>query len=90
MNRLSTRAKRTLMAFVLLGATAFALFPNLLTSSTDPSASLTIHNAAAQPYGLSVGLTWWVLGMTLAAGYFIYVYRSFRGKLVLPSEEGGY
>jgi cytochrome d ubiquinol oxidase subunit II len=74
----------------MLGATAFALYPNLLTSSTDPSASLTIHNAAAQAYGLSVGLTWWIVGMVLVSGYFIYVYRSFRGKVTPPAEDAGY
>jgi len=74
----------------MLGSTAFALYPNLLTSSLDPSASLTIYNTAAQPYGLSVGLSWWIVGMVLASGYFIYVYRSFRGKVALPTEDTGY
>jgi cytochrome bd ubiquinol oxidase subunit II len=74
----------------MLGGTAFALYPNLLTSSTDPSASLTIHNTASQAYGLSVGLTWWIVGMVLVSGYFVYVYRSFRGKVTLPAEDAGY
>jgi cytochrome d ubiquinol oxidase subunit II len=80
----------TLFILGMLGATAFALYPNLLTSSTDPSASLTIHNSAAQAYGLSVGLSWWIVGMVLVTGYFIYVYRSFRGKVTLPTEDAGY
>jgi cytochrome bd ubiquinol oxidase subunit II len=80
----------TLFILGMLGGTAFALYPNLLISSTDPSASLTIHNTAAQAYGLSVGLTWWIVGMVLVSGYFIYVYRSFRGKVALPTEDTGY
>jgi cytochrome d ubiquinol oxidase subunit II len=80
----------TLFILAMLGGTAFALYPNLLTSSTDPSASLTIHNTAAQPYGLGVGLSWWIVGMVLVSGYFIYVYRSFRGKVALPTEDAGY
>jgi len=35
---------------------------------------------------LSVGFVWWSIGMVLAAGYFIFVYRMFRGKVRL--EEG--
>ena len=80
----------TLFMVGMLGGTAFALYPNLLTSSTDPSASLTIYNTAAQAYGLTVGLSWWIVGMVLVAGYFIYVYRSFRGKVMLPSEDADY
>jgi cytochrome bd ubiquinol oxidase subunit II len=74
----------------MLGGTAFALYPNLLTSSTDPAFSLTAHNAAAQQYGLTVGLMWWVPGIILASGYFVYVYRSFRGKVSLPAQGDGY
>jgi cytochrome d ubiquinol oxidase subunit II len=73
-----------------LGGTAFALYPNLLSSSTDPALSLTAHNVAAQQYGLTVGLVWWTLGILLAAAYFIYLYRSFRGKVSLPDDGSGY
>ena len=44
------------------------------------SYSLTVHNAAADPYGLRIGLLWWIVGMTLASGYTIFVYRHFAGK----------
>jgi cytochrome d ubiquinol oxidase subunit II len=64
----------------MLASTAFGLYPNVLPASTDPKYSLTIYNTAAQPYGLSVGLTWWIFGMLLASGYFVYMYRSFHGK----------
>jgi cytochrome bd ubiquinol oxidase subunit II len=80
----------TLFILGMLGGTAFALYPNLLTSSIEHSASLTIYNTAAQPYGLTVGLTWWIVGMVLVSGYIVYVYRSFRGKVTLPSEDAGY
>ena len=74
----------------MLASTAFCLYPTLLPASTDPSYSLTIHNTAAQAYGLSVGLVWWIVGMILAAGYFVYVYRAFRGKVILPADDTGY
>jgi len=64
----------------MLACTAFGLYPNVLPASTDPAYSLTIYNTAAQQYGLSVGFTWWLFGMLLTAGYFVYVYRSFHGK----------
>jgi cytochrome d ubiquinol oxidase subunit II len=73
------------IAFMLVGAAA-ALYPNVLPASTDPSLSLTVHNAKAGEHGLQVGLVWWSLGLVIALGYFFYVYRMFRGKVRL--EEG--
>ncbi len=64
----------------MLASTAFGLYPNVLPASTDPKFSLTIYNTAAGHYGLSAGLTWWICGIILTAGYFVYVYRSFHGK----------
>jgi cytochrome bd ubiquinol oxidase subunit II len=78
-------------AFIIgmLAATAFSSYPVLLKSSIDPAFSLTVDNAKAPEYGLSVGFVWWILGFVLVAGYFTFIYRSFRGKVKL-SEEGGY
>ena len=72
---------------MLVGA-AFALYPVVLPASTDPAYSLTIYNTAAGHHGLTVGLTWWILGMVLALGYFVLLYRMFRGNVRL--EGGGY
>jgi len=72
---------------MLLGAVV-ALYPVVLPASTDPAYNLTIHNAAAGHHGLTVGLIWWTLGMILSVGYFVYIYRMFRGKVQL--EGGGY
>jgi cytochrome bd ubiquinol oxidase subunit II len=65
----------------MLAGAAVALYPMLLPSSTDPSLSLTVYNAAAGEYGLKVGLVWWSIGMVLAMTYFVIVYRMFRGKV---------
>jgi cytochrome bd ubiquinol oxidase subunit II len=83
------RQKHDFLAFLsssafiggMLASTAFGMYPAVLPASTEPAYSLTIYNTAAQTYGLSVGLTWWVLGIVLAGGYFAYVYRSFHGKV---------
>jgi cytochrome bd ubiquinol oxidase subunit II len=71
---------------MLVGA-VFALYPNVLPASTGANFSLTIYNTAAGAHGLRVGFVWWTLGMILAIGYFVFVYRMFRGKVRL--EEGG-
>jgi cytochrome bd ubiquinol oxidase subunit II len=70
---------------MLVGA-AFALYPVVLPATTDPAYNLTIYNTAAGHHGLSVGLTWWILGVILAIGYFVFVFRMFRGKVRLERE----
>jgi cytochrome d ubiquinol oxidase subunit II len=71
----------------MLATSAFALFPNVLPA-TDSINSLTVSNAAAPPYGLAVGLAWWIIGMVLAAIYLVLIYRLFRGKVRLEDDEG--
>jgi cytochrome d ubiquinol oxidase subunit II len=92
----ATRKGQELRAFLascvyitgmLVGA-VFALYPVVLPASTDPAFNLTIYNSAAGQHGLRVGLVWWTLGMILSVGYFVFVYRMFRGKVQL--EGGGY
>ena len=70
---------------MLVGA-AFALYPNVLPASTGANLSLTIANTATGAHGMTVGFVWWSMGMVLAAVYFIFLYRMFRGKVRL--EEG--
>jgi cytochrome d ubiquinol oxidase subunit II len=70
---------------MLVGA-AFGLYPVVLPASTDPAYGLTIYNTAAGRHGLIVGLTWWMLGIILALGYFVLLYRMFRGKVRLEGE----
>jgi cytochrome d ubiquinol oxidase subunit II len=90
----ATRTENEKLAFVASGAyitgmlvgAVFALYPVVLPASTDPSYSLTIHNAAAGRHGLGVGFVWWTIGMTLALGYFVFIYRMFKGKVQI---EGG-
>lgn len=72
----------------MLTSAAFGMYPYLLPASTGSPFSLTIHNAAADEYGLGIGLVWWIPGMILAAGYAVYAYRHFAGKV--RSEERAY
>ncbi len=75
------------LVFMLVGAAA-GVYPNLLSSTTDPALNITIYNAHAGHYALSVGLIWWILGMAIAVGYFVFVYRMFRGKVTATSRHG--
>jgi cytochrome bd ubiquinol oxidase subunit II len=71
---------------MLVGA-AFALYPVVLPAR-DHQYDLTIYNTAAGIHGLNVGLVWWPLSALLAVGYFVFVYRKFRGKV--QAGEGHY
>lgn len=84
--KLAFAASSVYISGMLVGA-AFALYPVLLPAR-DREYSLTVHNAAAGAHGLHVGLAWWTLGAVLAVGYFLFIYRMFRGKVQLG--EGHY
>jgi cytochrome d ubiquinol oxidase subunit II len=72
----------------MLASAACALYPYVLPSNADPRHGLTIWNSAAGNYGLRVALAWFMPGMVLVMGYFLFVYRHFAGKV--RAEEEGY
>ncbi len=74
----------------MLTSVAFGLYPYVLPARTDPAYALTVHNAKAADYGLRVGLVWWVIGMILVAGYFVFLYRHFAGKVEVGADTEGY
>jgi cytochrome d ubiquinol oxidase subunit II len=74
------------IAGLLVGA-ALALYPVVLPARNHQY-DLTIANSSAGIHGLTVGLVWWTIGALLALGYFVYVYRMFRGKVQVG--EGHY
>jgi cytochrome d ubiquinol oxidase subunit II len=65
---------------MMLGGAVYGLYPNVLPA-LDPAHSLTIENAKAGAYGLSVGLIWWPIGIIIALGYFTFLFRTFKGKV---------
>ena len=72
----------------MLGGAAFGIYPDVLPAAMNRTNSLTIYNTAAARHGLSVGLVWWSIGIVIAIGYFVFVYRVFKGKVVLEAGEG--
>jgi len=85
-DKVAFTASALYMTGMLVGA-AFGLYPTVLPASTGPQYSLTIYNTAAGHHGLMVGLAWWILGLALALTYFIFVYRTFRGKVQVEEER---
>ena len=77
------------LVFMLVGAAA-AVYPNLLMATTDPALNITVYNAHSGQHALSIGLIWWSFGMAVAVGYFVFVYRMFKGKVALTSSGEGY
>ncbi|MBM1105025.1 cytochrome d ubiquinol oxidase subunit II [Aurantibacter crassamenti] len=66
--------------------TVASIFPNVLPSTNSLNPSLTIYNVAADAYGLSIGVNWFVIALILVIIYMIVQYRIFKGKM----DEVGY
>jgi cytochrome bd ubiquinol oxidase subunit II len=73
----------------MLTSVVFGVFPMVLPAR-NPIYSLTINDSKASDYGLRVGLIWWFIGMILATGYFVFVYRTFAGKVSLDEDTHGH
>ncbi|PTX59771.1 cytochrome bd-I ubiquinol oxidase subunit 2 apoprotein [Kordia periserrulae] len=70
------------MAFLLM-LVAFQLYPVLLPSTISSEYSVTIYNAASSQKSLGIMLTIVVIGAPLLAGYFLFLYKTFHGKVTL-------
>ena len=62
-------------------STTASIFPNVLPSTNKLNPSLTIYNVAANDYGLSVGVYWFVVALILVIAYFVIQYKVFSGKM---------
>ncbi len=74
---------------MMVGA-GVGLYPALLPSIGNPALDLTIARSRTGMYELQVGSIWWGFGMLLALGYFVVVYRMFRGKVDVHSDGYGH
>src|SRR5271166_3438258 len=77
------------IAGMLVGS-AFALYPVVLPATTDPNYSLTIYNTATGAHGMQVGFVWFTFGAILAVIYFVFIYRTFRGKVHVEQGASGH
>jgi len=74
----------------MLTSVVFGVYPYVLPASTSPEYALTIQNAKSSDYGLRVGLAWWIIGMALVSGYFIFAYRNLAGKVSAIADHEDY
>jgi len=71
--------------FFMLAGACWGVYPTLLPATTGADRDITLGRALSGPHTLSVGLAWWTFGMTLAIGYFVFVYSRFKGKVDVDS-----
>lgn len=57
------------------------LFPIVLRARPTPELSLTVTSAASRGAAIDGALVWWLPGVLLAAGYFWWVLRHFKGPV---------
>jgi len=76
------------LILALFASTAIGLYPYLLPSRPHPERSFTVNNAAASSGSLFPATIWVSFALVLILGYTVFVYRTFKGKVVL--EEGGH
>ncbi len=67
----------------LMALVAISIFPNLVLSNPAPENSLTIYNAASSAKTLQIMLIIAAIGMPFVIGYTIFIYRIFKGKVIL-------
>lgn len=83
------KIKRDIYGFVLstllviggISSSLASLFPVILPSINEVNGPLTIYNTAASEYGLSVALTWGIIGFILLFVYMIIQKRLMGGKI---------
>jgi cytochrome d ubiquinol oxidase subunit II len=75
----------TIASMILL--TALSLFPRLVPSSINLAYSLTIYNSSSSQKTLGVMLLIALIGMPIVIGYSIYIYRIFRGKVIIDKDS---
>lgn len=73
----------TLTIALMMVLVAVELYPNLLLSTLDPSYHIDIYNAASSTLSLKTMLIIVAIGTPLVLGYTFFVYRTFKGKVVL-------
>jgi cytochrome d ubiquinol oxidase subunit II len=71
----------------LNGLAFVGLFPRFVPSSTDLANSLTIYNASSTPLTHWTMLIIALIGMPIVLIYTIWIYRTFKGKVVIHEDS---
>jgi cytochrome d ubiquinol oxidase subunit II len=77
----------SVMIAMMIGLVALSLFPRLVPSSINLQSSLTIYNASSTPRTLTTMLIIALIGMPIVIGYTIFVYRVFRGTVLITKDS---
>jgi cytochrome d ubiquinol oxidase subunit II len=77
----------SVMIAMMIGLAALSLFPRLVPSSINLQNSLTIYNASSSPRTLSTMLIIALIGMPIVIGYSIFIYRVFRGSVLITKDS---
>jgi cytochrome d ubiquinol oxidase subunit II len=75
--------------FASFATAAVGIYPNILPAR-DPARALSIRDATVSAYGLTAALWWWIPGVLLIAGYFVFIHSHLRkqsGLLLKPAER---
>ena len=79
-------ASSVLIAMMIL-LFALSLFPLLVPSSIDMANSLTLYNASSTQRTLETMLIIALIGMPLVIIYTIFIYRTFKGKVIINQDS---
>lgn len=71
----------------MIGLSALSLFPRLVPALDTPAYSLTIYNASSSQTTLQTMLIIALIGMPLVIAYTIFIYRAFKGKVVITGDS---
>jgi cytochrome d ubiquinol oxidase subunit II len=71
----------------MTGLSALSLFPRLVPALGDLTNSLTIYNASSSQTTLSTMLVIALIGMPLVIAYTIFIYRVFKGKVIITHDS---
>ena len=71
----------SLFLFGGIASSVVSIFPKVLPSTNNINPDLTIFNTAADEYGLTVGVYWYIIAIVLVAIYFTIQYSVFKGKM---------
>ena len=71
----------------LWGLLGVSVFPTMVRSSSDVGHSLTIYNAVSTPRSLTAMLVIALLGMPLVLGYTLWIYRVFKGRVIIGPDS---